>query len=132
MGNTALSREDGPICNKSGELTFLQFFSDKFLIFCKKNRFFYLFFVETSVEKRFFYTDGEKIKKDFFQFRCVDGPSVCGKSYCESGDYGSLANLTGSTLQNFLAAVTDRDKTAFARTLCPETIMVYLLFKLTI
>ena len=129
LRHAALPGEDRMVGNKSNQVSFGKLLTDIFLVLCQKNSFFHSFGRKIFVIEAFLYTERKKFKKDFFQFRSIDGPSVSRKSHCKTQDNIFLCDLAGCPFQNFLSAAGDGKQSAFAGTFRPKTICRYLLFK---
>ena len=60
-------------------------------------------------------------KQNLFQFAGIDRASICRKTDKKADVDAFLCDLTGSSLQNFLSAVTDLDHTALTGAFCLVT-----------
>ena len=81
------------------------------------------------IEETLLHTCREKIKKNFFKLRRVDGSAVCRKAHKETGINSLVCNFTGRSGNYFLTAVAYRNQTTFSGAFRPKGILVYLLFK---
>ena len=75
---------------------------------------FYRFLIQIFIIQSFLYTYRKKIKKNFFQFKGIDGSAVCRKSYSKTHNQFFCSNLYRQCVQNFLSAVRGGNQTAFA------------------
>ena len=76
----ALPWEDRTICYKSTEIQLRKLVTNIFLIFGKADHIFDGAYVKLLIIEGRQYTVGKKVKQDFDQFKCGDGPAPGRKS----------------------------------------------------
>ena len=98
LGHAALSWKNGVVCHKCHQVFFYKLFTDVLLIFSQENCCFQGFLIQVLVVQRFFHTNREEFKKDFFQFTGINGPAIGWEANSKShGDF-FFGNLAGAAL----------------------------------
>ena len=111
---------------------FYKLFTDVFLIFSQENCCFQGFLIQALVVQRFFYTNREEFKKDFFQLTGINGPAIGWKSRSRNPMVISFLEIWQALRsKNFLGTGGGGNQTAFSGTFGPEAVRAYLVFKIS-